>query len=203
MSPSLLSMKLLLLFLLFPCSLIGQIDTDTIINNGLKLWVYEDWEEFSVEKFANCSIDDISLFSITEHEPMPLPVIFQKYRYEDFTVFLNKDTTELLLAAQGPGLPQSKYDAFYISPVNKENEYILSFPQCVYTPYNHFITCGGCHLYMTKEEVLSIKGNRFSILEDGNWQYSYLSDPTDKDIVAFQKKQGRAMWYGNSSLKTM
>lgn len=118
-------------------------ENDTTINNGFKLWVYEDWKEFSVEKFANCSFDDIPILSITESEQMPLPVHFQKYRYEDFSIFINNDTTEVLLAGQGPGLPLNKYDAFYISNINKENEYILTFPQCVYTHYDHFITNGG------------------------------------------------------------
>lgn len=50
---------------------------------------------------------------------------------------------------------------------------------------------GGCHLGMTKEELLSIKGNSFSVLEDGNWEYSYLSNPNDKDILEFYKKSGK------------
>lgn len=166
-------------------------ENDTTINNGLKLWVYEDWKEFSVEKFANCSFDDIPILSITESEQMPLPIHFQKYRYENFSIFINNDTTEVLLAGQGPGLSLNKYDAFYISNINKENEYILTFPQCVYTHYDHFITNGGCHLGMTKEELLSIKGNSFSVLEDGNWEYSYLSNPDDKDILEFYKKSGK------------
>lgn len=186
-----LSIKLLLFFLLNPCSLFGQICTDTTINNGLKLCVYEDWEEFSVEKFANYSSDAIPILSITESEQMPLPIHFQKYRYEAFTLFINNDTTEMLLAAQGLGLPLNKYEAFYISNINEENEYILTFPQCVYTHYDHFVTNEGCHIGMTQEELLSIKGNSFSVLEDGNWEYSYLSDPDDKDILDFYKKSGK------------
>lgn len=186
-----LSIKLLMFFLLNPYSLFGQISTDTTINNGLKLWVYEDWEEFSVEKFANCSFDVIPILSITESEQMPLPIHFQKYRYEAFSIFINNDTTEVLLAAQGLGLPLNKYEAFYISSINEENEYILTFPQCIYTHYDHFITNGGCHLGMTKEELLSIKGNGFSVLNDGNWEYSYLSNPDDKDILEYYKKSGK------------
>jgi len=186
-----LSIKLLMFFLLNPYSLFGQISTDTTINNGLKLWVYEDWEEFSVEKFANCSFDVIPILSITESEQMPLPIHFQKYRYEAFSIFINNDTTEVLLAAQGLGLPLNKYEAFYISSINEENEYILTFPQCIYTHYDHFITNGGCHLGMTKEELLSIKGNGFSVLNDGNLEYSYLSNPDDKDILEFYKKSGK------------
>ena len=114
-----LSIELLLFFLLHPYSLFGQISTDTTINNGLKLWVYEDWKEFSVEKFANCSFDVIPILSITESEQMPLSVHLQKYRYEDFAIFINSDTTEVLLAGQGSGLPLNKYDAFYISNIKR------------------------------------------------------------------------------------
>ena len=48
MRVSSLSTKLLLLFLFYPYSLFGQIYADTTINNGLKLWVYEDWKDLEI-----------------------------------------------------------------------------------------------------------------------------------------------------------
>lgn len=146
---------------------------DSTINGIFRLQVYDKGNNLSVEQFAHMPAEQITLI-----DNLQWPQKYQLYT-EDFdrvSLFINVDSTELLVASQGHGLMRNQYEAFLIIPIEEDIYPLLSHSGCIHTKYSHFMLDCGLGLNAPQSEVLRIKGNKYSHQLNGNWKYSYMSE---------------------------
>ena len=165
--------------------------SDSTINGVLRLYIYEEESTFSVEQFVHLPADQIALIG-----DLQWPEKYQIYTkdFGDVSLFVNADSTELLVASQGHGLMKNQYEAFLIIPVEKDTRPLLLHPECIHTNYTHFMLDCGLGLNSLQSEVLRIKGNHYLPQTNGNWKYSYMSDAYKDELrllnVSFELNAG-------------
>lgn len=145
---------------------------DSTINGIFMLSLYE--HGYSVESFVGMPHDSIPLIEDK------LPLCKREGLCVDcrdiYSMFVNVDRTELLIATQTPGGFRNEYSTFIVTPITPENKYVLDDSRCIYTSYAHFRTENGICLGMTQEELIALKGEKYSIREDGDMVYQYLPE---------------------------
>lgn len=170
------------LMLLIVCQpLFGQVDNnaDSTINGVLRLHVFEDKTSFTVEQFAHMSADSIPLI-----ENILLPEKYQQLasNIDMCAIFVNVDSTELLIASQGHGLMRNQYEAFLIISVDDDISYMLTHQSLIYTDYEHFRMDCGIGIGTDKDELIRKKGDVYKISREGYLQYSYISSQYLEEI---------------------
>lgn len=146
---------------------------DSTINGVFKLCVYDTDTNFSVEQFANMPADQIALIGDQQWPQKYLPYTDS---FDEVSLFVNVDSTELLVASQAHGLLKNQYEAFLIIPVEDDIRPLLLHSECISTIYSHFMLDCGLGLNSPQSEVLRIKGNKYSLQSNGSWKYSYMSE---------------------------
>lgn len=152
---------------------------DAAINGAFRLCVYEEETKLSVEQFANIPADQIALIDDLQWPAKYLPYTLD---FDGVSLFVNADSTELLVAGQAHGLMKNQYEAFLIIPMEENIRQLLSHPGCIHTNYAHFLLDCGLGLDSPLSEVLRIKGEKYSVLPNGDWKYCNMSEAYKEEL---------------------
>ena len=68
-----------------------------------------------------------------------------------YALYLNIDSTELLIAMQAPGMNRGDVGTLMVIPINKNDLEKLPLSRCTYTALPHFQTEQGVRIGMTRE----------------------------------------------------
>ena len=128
-----------------------------------------------------------------------------------YALYLNIDSTELLIAMQAPGMNRGDVGTLMVIPINKNDLEKLPLSRCTYTALPHFQTEQGVRIGMTYDELIALKGNQFYKNKDGYIGYTSLSPvlKEDPEAIEYGEKYGvgdlsltvhfkdnRADWFG-------
>ena len=109
-----------------------------------------------------------------------------------YALYMNIDSTELLIAMQAPGMNQGDVGTLMVIPINKNDLEKLPLSRCTYTALPHFQTEQGVRIGMTKDELIVLKGDRFYKNKDGYIGYTSLSPvlKEDPEAIEYAEKYG-------------
>ena len=103
-----------------------------------------------------------------------------------YALYMNMDSTELLIAMQAPGMNRGDVGTLMVIPVDRKELDKLPLSRCTYTNLPHFQTEQGVRIGMTQEELIALKGNQFHKNEDGFISYESLSPVLKNDPKAIE-----------------
>ena len=109
-----------------------------------------------------------------------------------YALYMNMDSTELLIAMQAPGMNRGDVGTLMVISVDNKELDKLPLSRCTYTNLPHFQTEQGVRIGMTQEELIALKGNQFHKNEDGFISYESLS-PVSKnnpEAIEYGEKYG-------------
>lgn len=109
-----------------------------------------------------------------------------------YALYMNIDSTELLIAMQAPGMNRGDVGTLMVVLVDKNELDKLPLSRCTYTNLPHFQTEQGVRIGMTREELIVLKGNQFRKNKDGYMCYTSLSPyaPDDPEAIEYYEKHG-------------
>ena len=109
-----------------------------------------------------------------------------------YALYMNIDSTELLIAMQAPGMNRGDVGTLMVVPIDKSELDELPLSRCTYTNLPHFQTEQGVRIGMTQEELIALKGNQFHKNEDGFISYESLSPvlKNDPEAIEYGEKYG-------------
>jgi hypothetical protein len=109
-----------------------------------------------------------------------------------YALYMNMDSTELLIAMQAPGMNRGDVGTLMVISVDKKELDKLPLSRCTYTNLPHFQTEQGVRIGMTQEELIALKGNQFHKNEDGVISYESLSPvlKNDPEAIEYGEKYG-------------
>jgi hypothetical protein len=109
-----------------------------------------------------------------------------------YALYMNIDSTELLIAMQAPGMNRGDVGTLMVVLVDKNELDKLPLSRCTYTNLPHFQTEQGVRIGMTQEELIALKGNQFHKNEDGFISYESLSPvlKNDPEAIEYGEKYG-------------
>lgn len=92
-----------------------------------------------------------------------------------YALFLNRDSTELLVAVQAPGMNRGDVGILMVVHIDKNDLVKLFRLQCTYTNLPHFKTEQGVRIGLTQDELIALKDCQFHKNEGGYISYASLS----------------------------
>lgn len=98
-----------------------------------------------------------------------------------YALFLNRDSSELLIAIQAPGMTRGDVGVLMVIPINKNDLEKLPLSRCKYTNLPHFQTEQGVRIGMTRDELIALKGSLFYKNEGSYISYASLSPESKED----------------------
>ena len=109
-----------------------------------------------------------------------------------YALYMNIDSTELLIAMQAPGMNQGDVGTLMVVPIDKSELDELPLSRCTYTNLPHFQTEQGVRIGMTYDELIALKGNQFHKNECGYISYESLSPvlKNDPEAIEYGEKYG-------------
>ena len=109
-----------------------------------------------------------------------------------YALYMNMDSTELLIAMQAPGMNRGDVGTLMVISVDKKELDKLPLSRCTYTNLPHFQTEQGVRIGMTREELIVLKGNQFRKNEGGYISYTSLSPvlKNDPEAIEYCEKYG-------------
>lgn len=109
-----------------------------------------------------------------------------------YALYMNMDSTELLIAMQAPGMNRGDVGTLMVVPLDKNELDKLPLSRCTYTNLPHFQTEQGVRIGMTREELIVLKGNQFRKNEGGFISYESLSPvlKNDPEAIEYGEKYG-------------
>ena len=109
-----------------------------------------------------------------------------------YALYMNMDSTELLIAMQAPGMNRGDVGTLMVVPIDKSELDKLPLSRCTYTNLPHFQTEQGVRIGMTREELIALKGEQFYRNEDGYIGYTSLSSESknDPEAIEYAEKYG-------------
>lgn len=109
-----------------------------------------------------------------------------------YALYMNIDSTELLIAMQAPGMNRGDVGTLMVVLVDKNELDKLPLSRCTYTNLPHFQTEQGVRIGMTREELIVLKGNQFRKNEGGFISYESLSPvlKNDPEAIEYGEKYG-------------
>ena len=116
--------------------------------------------------------------------------IYGKELTDLYALFLNRDSSELLVAVQAPGMNRGDVGMLMVIPINKNDLEKLPLSRCTYTALPHFQTEQGVRIGMTREELIALKGDQFYKNKDGYICYTSLSPyaPDDPEAIEYYEE---------------
>lgn len=156
-------------------TIVGVLTLCCYQNGSLHGWMDDD-HQIEEETFP-LYIKDISRFG-------PIEGIYALY--------MNMDSTELLIAMQAPGMNRGDVGTLMVVPLDKNELDKLPLSRCTYTNLPHFQTEQGVRIGMTYDELIALKGNQFHKNEDGFISYESLSPvlKNDSEAIEYGEKYG-------------
>ena len=137
-------------------------------------------------------IDEDRLIDGTQYPLTIENAIYGKELTDLYALFLNRDSSELLVAVQAPGMNRGYVGMLMVIPTNKNDLEKLPLSRCTYTALPHFQTEQGVRIGMTREELIALKGDQFCKNKDGYICYTSLSPyaPDDPEAIEYYEKHG-------------
>jgi len=156
-------------------TIVGVLTLCCYKNGPLHGWI-DDSHQIEEETFPLC-IESVSHFG-------PIGEIYALY--------MNIDSTELLIATQAPGMNRGDVGSLMVFPINSDELEKLPLIRCTYTNFPHFQTEQGVRIGMTQDELISLKGNRFYKYKDGYICYTSLSPyaKENPEAIEYSEKSG-------------
>ena len=156
-------------------------------------------------------IDEDHLIDGTQYPLTIENAIYGKELTDLYALFLNRDSSELLVAVQAPGMNRGDVGMLMVVHVGKNDLEKLFLSRCTYTALPHFQTEQGVRIGMTQDELIVLKGDRFYKNKGGYIGYTSLSpiSKDDPEAIEYAEKYGvgdlflnvhfednRADWFG-------
>ena len=118
--------------------------------------------------------------------------IYGKELRDSYALFLNRDSTELLIAVQAPGMNRGDVGTLVVVRVERNDLEKLFLSRCTYINLPHFQTEQGVRIGMTQDELIALKGNQFRKNEGGYISYTSLSPvlKNDPEAIEYGEKYG-------------
>ena len=137
-------------------------------------------------------IDEDHLIDGTQYPLTIENAIYGKELRELYALFLNNDSTELLVAVQAPGMNRGDVGMLMVVHVGKNDLEKIFLSRCTYTALPHFQTEQGVRIGMTQEELIALKSNQFYKNEGGYISYVSLSPVfrDDHEAIEYGEKYG-------------
>ena len=109
-----------------------------------------------------------------------------------YALYMNIDSTELLIAMQAPGMNRGDVGTLVVVSIDKSELDKLPLSRCTYTNLPHFQTEQGVRIGMTQEELIALKSNQFYKNEGGYISYTSLSPlfKNDPEAIEYGEKYG-------------
>lgn len=137
-------------------------------------------------------IDEDHLIDGTQYPLTIENAIYGKELTDLYALFLNRDSSELLVAVQAPGMNRGDVGMLMVIPINKNDLEKLFLSRCKYINLPHFQTEQGVRIGMTQDELIALKGNQFRENEGGYISYTSLSPvlKNDPEAIEYGEKYG-------------
>ena len=118
--------------------------------------------------------------------------IYGKELRDSYALFLNRDSTELLIAVQAPGMNRGDVGTLVVVRVERNDLEKLFLSRCKYINLPHFQTEQGVRIGMMQDELIALKGNQFRKNEGGYISYTSLSPvfKNDPEAIEYGEKYG-------------
>lgn len=167
---------------IMPCAnCMGQIcqDLDSTIIGVLTLCCYQNGP-------LHGWVDEDHIIDGAQYPLTIENAIYGKELTDSHALFLNRDSSELLIAIQAPGMNRGDVGVLMVIPINKNDLEKLPLSRCTYTALPHFQTEQGVRIGMTQDELIALKGCQFHKNEGGYISYASLSPELKEDPEAIE-----------------
>ncbi len=162
---------------------------DTTLNAKLLLWHRSDVSKSHLKNIvgeANFVYEESMTYEDTIHDNIASRVLGgDLYPY---VLLYNRDKTEFAIASPYYGTCHQCWQCFYIGLLSKE-AIEKEKHRIVNTKESHFFTESGIHLLMSKDEVITLKGEP-DVQQDSLMTYYYISSdiPMDSEEYNYYKE---------------